>query len=251
MSIYGVSLKDNKEQQELARLIQEKDKHIILCTGDAGTGKTLISIATALELQRAKKFKHIIYARNPIEVGASMGFLPGDLDDKYMPYVAPLMDNLEALERVSDLKPKSTELLNHFEIEPIAFMRGRSFEDSIIIIDEAQNLDLVALKTLLTRVNEYSKIILLGSMNQIDDKMQRKKEECDFEYVIRRLVREHDLPYVGFVHLIKSMRSPWCVEVDKILSEAELEEIKKEAHKIIFGTAGDGINEDRILVTKL
>ena len=72
MSIYGVSLKDNKEQQELARLIEENNKAIILCTGDAGTGKTMISIATALELQKSKKFKNIIYTRNPIEVGQSI-----------------------------------------------------------------------------------------------------------------------------------------------------------------------------------
>ena len=70
--IYGISLRDNKEQQELARLIQQNDKAIILCTGDAGTGKTMISVATALELQRNKKFKNIVYTRNPIEVGQSI-----------------------------------------------------------------------------------------------------------------------------------------------------------------------------------
>lgn len=246
--IYGISLRDNKEQQELARLIEENNKAIILCTGDAGTGKTMISIATALELQKSKKFKNIIYTRNPIEVGQSMGFLKGNLDEKFGPYIAPLMDNLEAIERVSNLNVNANDLVQKIIIEPVAFMRGRSFENSIIIVDEAQNLDLTALKTLLTRVNGYSKIILLGSMNQIDDKQQRKKSECDFKKVIDKLV---DLPYVGYVHLIKSMRSPWCAEVDKLLSEIEEENETKKPKTKIIGTIGDGINEDRITVSYL
>ena len=104
----------------------------------------------------------------------------------------------------------------HIEMTPIAFLRGRSFEDSIVIVDEAQNLDLVALKTIATRLGKYCKLVLLGSMNQIDDRRQRQKEKCDFEKVMEKL---HELPYVGFVHLEKSMRSDICGEIDRKLNE--------------------------------
>ena len=87
---------------------------------------------------------------------------------------------------------------------PIAFLRGRSFRDTILIIDEAQNLDLTALKAILTRVGDYSKVVLLGSMNQIDDPRQRKKDKCDFEKVMEATI---NLPYVGYINLTKSMRS--------------------------------------------
>ena len=83
-------------------------------------------------------------------------------------------------------------------------------------MDEAQNLDLMTLKTILTRVGNYSKVILLGSMNQIDDVHQLKKDKCDFQKVIEKL---QDLPYVGYVELTQSMRSPICVELDNLLSE--------------------------------
>lgn len=99
---------------------------------------------------------------------------------------------------------------------PIAFLRGRSFQDTVLIIDEAQNLDLTCLKAILTRISDWSKVILLGSMNQIDDKQQRRQEKCDFQKVIDKII---DLPYVGYVNLTKSMRSDWCVELDQKLGE--------------------------------
>ena len=101
---------------------------------------------------------------------------------------------------------------------PIAFLRVRSFRDTILIIYEAQNLDLTALKAIRTRIGDYSKVVLLGSMNQIDDPRQRKQTKCDFEKVIDAI---KGLPYVGYVNLTKSMRSDWGVEVDGILGEID------------------------------
>lgn len=180
MAVFGISLGKNEEQIELVRLMNENSRAIILVTGNAGTGKTYITLATALQLQLDKKYSKIIYARNPVTVGQDMGFLPGDADEKYMPFMGPLLDNLENIVRTNYkgdngqqkkniIQNKVNDLLSHIEICPIAFLRGRSFEDAIIIIDEAQNLDLTALKTVLTRVGKFCKIILLGSMNQIDD----------------------------------------------------------------------------------
>lgn len=261
MSVYGVSAKDNKEQAEFIRLIQEKHKPIIFCTGDAGTGKTLIAVATALDLKENNKYKHLIYSRNPIQVGEKMGFLPGDLDEKFDPFMAPLYDNLEAISIINDGKRNVNDMAAKFECEPVSFIRGRSLQNSILIIDEAQNFDIMTLNTLITRIDEYSKIILLGSMNQVDDKAIRSNTITDFELVIEAL---KDKPYVGHVHLVKSMRSSWCADVDQTLTglinerrgakakkyeearkqrEAEYEAAQHEA-RTYLGTIGDGINED-------
>lgn len=216
MAFFGISLKNNAEQLELARLIQDNRTEIIICTGNAGTGKTFATLATALQLKLDKKYDKIVYARNPVSCGAPMGFLPGDVDDKYSPFMGGLMDNLESICRHSTLKPVLNDLKAKIETVPIAFMRGRSFESTLLIVDEAQNLDLVTLKTILTRVGNYSKVILLGSMNQIDDTVQNRKEKCDFQRVVEAI--QH-LDYVGHVELTQSMRSKICAELDDILSQ--------------------------------
>ena len=218
MAFVGVSLKNNKEQQELARLMNENRRPIVLCTGNAGTGKTFAALAVALQLKAERRYGTIVYGRNPMPLGEDMGFLPGGLDEKYGPYMGPLYDNLEAIASLSNEKLNPKELAQRIEMVPIAFLRGRSFRDTILIIDEAQNLDLTALKAILTRVGDYSKVVLLGSMNQIDDPRQRKQSKCDFEKVIDAI---KDLPYVGYVNLTKSMRSDWCVELDGILGEID------------------------------
>lgn len=246
MAILGISLKDNKEQQELARLIATNDIPIILCAGPAGTGKTLVTVASALQLKLEKKYKYVVFARNPVQLGEDMGALPGGIDEKYSPFMGPLYDNLEAIAEISADRLNAKDLASKVEIEPIAFLRGRSFRNSIIIVDEAQNLDLIALKTILTRVGDYCKVVLLGSMNQIDDKKQKKQSVCDFQKVIDKI---KDLPYVGYVELTKSMRSPWCVELDNILGEIDRPIHKDQPQEREFAyqaTWGDGENEGTI-----
>lgn len=248
MSVFGISLGKNQAQIELARLIQDNDTKIIFATGNAGTGKTFVTLATALQLQSDKKYSKIIYARNPVQIGEDMGYLPGDIDEKYMPFMGPLTDNLENIARINYkggsgsqkkamIQNQVNELMYRIEVCPIAFLRGRSFEDAIVIVDEAQNLDLTALKTVLTRVGKFCKIILLGSMNQIDDWRQRKQPECDFQRVINKLTPQ---PYVGYVNLVQSMRSPICVEVDNLLGE--IDKPIDNTHSFT-ATWGDGINE--------
>ena len=214
----GISLKNNKEQQELARLMNENHRPIIICTGKAGTGKTMTAVAAALQLKQEKKYKYIVYGRNPMPLGYDMGSLPGGIEEKYGPYMGPLYDNLEAIAQLSSDDLNAKDLASRIEVVPIAFLRGRSFRNTVVIIDEAQNLDLTALKAILTRVGDFSKVVLLGSMNQIDDPKQRRQEKCDFEKVIEAI---QDLPYVGCIELTKSMRSDWCVELDGVLGEID------------------------------
>ncbi len=217
MAYFGISLKNNEEQQEFARLISSSEKQIIFCTGKAGTGKTFAALATALQLKALeKRYDHIVYSRNPVQLGESMGYLKGDIDDKFTPFMGGLIDNLKSISRASTLKPNVNDLKAKVEIVPIAFLRGRSFSNTILIIDEAQNLDLTTLKAVLTRFDDYSKIILMGSMNQIDDPKQARKDRCDFLKVIEALADE---PYVGIVELVQSMRSAHCVRIDELLGQ--------------------------------
>ena len=219
MSVLGISLKGNEEQQEASRLIMTNDIPVIIITGAAGTGKDFVTMATCLELLDQKKYSKIIYTRNPVEVGKSLGFLKGSLEDKFEPYMSPLYDTFESLCRNSTKKMQPRELQSKVDVEPLGFLRGRNFAPgTILIVDECQNLNLASIKTVLTRMSDFCKVILLGSMNQIDDNEQRKKDKCDFQRVIDKF-EDVQTPWVAHVELVKSMRSKWCTELDNILED--------------------------------
>ena len=258
LSVFGISLKDNKEQQELARLIMENDKPIVIGLGMAGTGKTFVSIATALHLLNANydskngnkragnnrnsgNYHKIVYTRNPVEVGKSIGFLKGGMDEKFGPYTAPLLDTLESIESASEYKVNKNDLMKKIEVVPLGFMRGRNFAPgTILIVDECQNLNLAALKTVMTRMSDYCKVVLLGSMNQIDEPEQRKKRKCDFQRVVEKF-KDVQSPWVGIVNLTKSMRSAWCAEIDTLLGEIETESVTPSRSYNV--TWGDGTHD--------
>ena len=209
-----INFNDNPEQRELIRLIRDNNTKVIFCDGNAGTGKTFTSIYTAYQLVREKKYERILFSRDPVQLGEDMGYLPGGVDEKFNPFMACLFDNLENIQRLGG--PLITEMKPKIEITPIAFLRGRSIEQAILIVDEAQNLDLVTLKAILTRVGQYCKVILLGSLNQIDNRHQAKKDKCDFERVRECL---NDFDFVGNVTLIQSKRSEICSLIDEKLKE--------------------------------
>ena len=209
-----ISFVDNPEQKELNRLIRDNNTKIIFCTGHAGTGKTFCTLYTSYQLVRENKYDKILFSRNPVQLGEDMGFLPGDVNEKFNPFMACLFDNLNNIERLGG--PLKTDMMSKIEITPIAFLRGRSLENCILIVDEAQNLDVVTLKAILTRIGEYCKVILLGSLNQIDDKKQAKKEKCDFVRVMEAL---QDCDFVKTVELIQSKRSMICAEIDEKLKD--------------------------------
>ena len=161
-------------------------------------------------------YKKIIYTRNPVQLGESIGYLKGDAEEKNEPYMAPLRCTIESLVQKSADHLSAGDLLSKFEVLPLAFMRGINIgDDTICIVDEAQNCSIATLNALITRGSTFSKIIIIGSVRQIDDRRLAHSGTCDFQRVIDAL---KDLPYVGYVQLYKPMRSPWCVEVDEILS---------------------------------
>tara|TARA_Y100000592_G_scaffold98218_1_gene170776 strand:- start:763 stop:2070 length:1308 start_codon:yes stop_codon:yes gene_type:complete len=170
--IWGLSAK-NKEQKYAMDLLFDKDVHIISLTGQAGTGKTLIAAACGLEqvLHSTKSqggYDKLIITRPVQPMGRDIGFLPGTLEEKMMPWIAPLRDNLEYL--FGD----KTALEMHIEqgvieIEAMTFIRGRSISNAFMIVDEAQNLTTHELKTIITRVGHGTKLVLTGDVQQIDN----------------------------------------------------------------------------------
>ena len=151
-------------QATYMRLIQEND--IVVGIGAAGTGKTYLAVAAAVDALSKKRVRRIVLARPAVEAGESLGFLPGDLQAKVDPYLRPLYDALDDMmpnERVQ--KALETRII---EIAPLAYMRGRTLADAFVILDEAQNATGAQMKMFLTRLGVNSKAVITGDKTQID-----------------------------------------------------------------------------------
>lgn len=166
--IFGMNgkpiLARNKNQQKLVDAFQKSD--MIFALGPAGTGKTYTAIALAVKALKNKQVKKIILSRPAVEAGEKLGFLPGDMKDKIDPYLQPLYDALEDMIPVSKLKEYVEN--NIVQIAPLAFMRGRTLNDAVIILDEAQNTSVQQIKMFMTRLGMNAKMIITGDVTQID-----------------------------------------------------------------------------------
>ena len=157
-------------QAEYLRLIAEND--IVIGIGPAGTGKTYLAVAAAVDALTRKRVRRIVLARPAVEAGESLGFLPGDMQAKVDPYLRPLYDALEdmmPLERMQRALETRT-----IEIAPLAYMRGRTLADAFVILDEAQNATNAQMKMFLTRLGVNSKAVITGDRTQID--LPRREE---------------------------------------------------------------------------
>ena len=149
------------------KLVKEFDKNdMIFAIGPAGSGKTYTAIALAVRALKNKEIKKIILSRPAVEAGEKLGFLPGDMKDKIDPYLQPLYDALQDMIPAANLKEYME--LNIIQIAPLAFMRGRTLNDAIVILDEAQNTTTQQIKMFLTRMGMNTKMIVTGDMTQID-----------------------------------------------------------------------------------
>jgi phosphate starvation-inducible PhoH-like protein len=151
-------------QAEYLKQIAEND--IVVGIGPAGTGKTYLAVAAAVDALMRKRVRRIVLARPAVEAGESLGFLPGDMQAKIDPYLRPLYDALDDLvpvERIQKLLETRT-----IEVAPLAFMRGRTLSDSFVILDEAQNATGLQMKMFLTRLGVNSKIVITGDKTQVD-----------------------------------------------------------------------------------
>ena len=150
-----------------ARLIEAIDAKSLVCAvGPAGTGKTYLAIAKAVEALEAGRTGRIVLSRPAVEAGESLGFLPGEMEDKLAPYLRPLYDALS--DRLSMKRVKMMMAEGQIEIAPVGFMRGRTLNNAFVVIDEAQNCTYGQLKMLLTRLGWSSTMVVTGDPNQSD-----------------------------------------------------------------------------------
>ncbi|MFA9557315.1 PhoH family protein [Evansella sp. AB-rgal1] len=161
----------NVQQRMAMELLTRDDIPLVTLAGKAGTGKTLLSLAAGLyQTEDMQKYKKLLVARPVVPVGKDIGFLPGEKEEKLRPWMQPIFDNLEFL--FNTKKPGELEQIlagmGSIQVEALTYIRGRSIPDQFIIIDEAQNLTKHEVKTILTRVGEGSKIVLMGDPKQID-----------------------------------------------------------------------------------
>jgi phosphate starvation-inducible PhoH-like protein len=143
-----------------------RDNDISFCVGPAGTGKTYLAIAEALRLVLSKKMRKLVLTRPVVEAGESLGYLPGDLTQKINPYLRPLYDAMEALVPYETIR--HLEDTRAIEIAPLAYMRGRSLNDCVVILDEAQNTTKEQMKMFLTRIGRGTRAVITGDVTQID-----------------------------------------------------------------------------------
>lgn len=153
-----------RNQAELVSAMRESD--MTFCVGPAGSGKTYLMVAEALNLLMSHKKSKIVLTRPVVEAGESLGFLPGDLEQKISPYLHPLYDAMEAVMSREHIKRFIDS--GSIEIAPLAYMRGRTLSNSVIILDEAQNTTREQMKMFLTRMGEGSKVFVTGDITQVD-----------------------------------------------------------------------------------
>ena len=153
-----------ENQQRLVKAFEEND--LVFATGPAGTGKTFVAIALAVKALKNKEIRKIILSRPAVEAGEKLGFLPGEMKDKLDPYLQPLYDALQDM--VPGAKLKEYMENNVIQIAPLALMRGRTLNDAVIILDEAQNTTTHQIKMFLTRLGMNAKMIITGDVTQID-----------------------------------------------------------------------------------
>lgn len=180
-------------QQALVRAYQEND--LVFAVGPAGSGKTYTSIALAVHALKNKEIRRIVLSRPAVEAGEKLGFLPGDMKEKIDPYLQPLYDALEDMIPTQKLREMMEQ--NIIQIAPLAFMRGRTLSDAVVILDEAQNTTSAQIKMFLTRMGMNTKMIITGDTTQIDLPHNVRSGLIEALNILK------DIKGIGFVELTK------------------------------------------------
>ena len=202
----------NKEQQFALQLLSDTEIPLITMTGMPGSGKTYLAFMAGIEAVSRGLYERIIYTRPIQTVDKGLGFLPGDIDEKYAPYLAPIEDNFQNafgnLDYYHIMRDKG-----QIDIAPISFIRGRSLKNCFIIVDESQNATIHELKTIITRVAEHSKIVLIGDTKQIDTVYLN--ESSNGLTIVSDRFKKSKLS--GHIHFTKGYRSRLASEADELL----------------------------------
>lgn len=219
-SMSGRPIKARSENQQLL-INAYHDNDMVFAVGPAGTGKTYLSIALAVKALKEKMAKKIILSRPAVEAGEKLGFLPGDMKDKIDPYLQPLYDALE------DMLPqaKLQEMMEKhvIQIAPLAFMRGRTLSDAVVILDEAQNTTPAQLRMFLTRMGWNTKMIITGDTSQIDLPHTQKSGLIEALHILA------GVDGIGFVHLTQKdiVRHKLVTKIVNAYDEYDNERINK------------------------
>lgn len=178
-------------QARYVRSLREND--VVLCVGPAGTGKTYLAVAIAVHALKQGQIRRIVLCRPAVEAGERLGFLPGDIAAKVNPYLRPLLDALEDMMPVEQVKRYMENDL--IEICPLAYMRGRTLNNAVIILDEGQNTSVPQMQMFLTRMGTGSKMIVTGDITQTDLPKNMRSGLTDAVHRFR------DIPRIGIIHL--------------------------------------------------
>ena len=201
-SAYAVEVYSHKKtvepftdgQAKYVRTMLKND--LTFCTGPAGTGKTYLAVAVAVSMLKKKQIRRIVLVRPAVEAGEKLGFLPGDIEAKVNPYLRPLFDSLEDMMEFGQMRKLMS--LDVIEIVPLAFMRGRTLNESIVICDEAQNTTPAQMMMFLTRLGRDSKMIVTGDLTQVDLDVRGKSGLLDALEILK------DIKGIGFCNLEKA-----------------------------------------------
>lgn len=218
MSAWGARAR-NQEQRFAMELLMDDNVKAVSLVGKAGTGKTLLAIAAGLEqVVERKKYSKLYIARPIIPMGKDLGFLPGNEKDKLRPWMQPIFDNIEYLsdakgDKAGEKVITGLESMGLLKVEALTYIRGRSMPNAFIIIDEAQNLTPLEIKTIITRVGENTKIVFTGDPYQIDSAYLDANTN-GLTYMADKL---KDEKIVGHITLVKGERSPLAEIAAKLL----------------------------------
>ena len=202
----------NKEQRFALHALSDDSIPLVCLTGLAGSGKTFITLMSGLEEMMSGKYERIVVTRNIEPVGRDIGFLPGDINEKMAPWISPLMDNFRHHFKDRTYFEALMEK-GKIEIAPLSYIRGRTFNNSYIIVDEAQNATIHELKTVITRIGEDSKIVMMGDTDQIDTPYIDKRSN-GLSVVIERTKESH---LTTHIHLSRGERSELATYASKVL----------------------------------
>jgi len=222
-AVFGVCPRNLEQECAMDALVSDEIS-VVALTGKAGSGKTLLTLAAGMHLYEKGRYEQVMVTRPIVPMGNDLGYLPGEIEDKLRPWMQPIFDNLEVIVGTPNEKKDNTHVSKYrsvdyliesgiVHIEPLTYIRGRSLPRKFLIVDEAQNLRPLDVKTILTRAGEGTKIVLTGDLDQIDSPYLDSKSN-GLAYLISRFI---DQEFFCYLNLQKSARSSLAERAAELL----------------------------------